>query len=48
MAGSKAAGLSQIEWSLLIAASTVLAGLFLLYGQRLQEWLMRRVLENEN
>ena len=46
--GAKAAGLSQTEWGLLIAASTVLAGLFLLYGQRLQEWLMRRVLENEN
>jgi len=38
--GANAVGLSTVQWAELIAASTLLAVLFLLYGDRLQEWAM--------
>jgi uncharacterized membrane protein YdjX (TVP38/TMEM64 family) len=41
--GANAEGLSTVQWAMLIAASAVLAGLSLLYGERLQQWLMGRM-----
>jgi uncharacterized membrane protein YdjX (TVP38/TMEM64 family) len=41
--GANAAGLSTSQWALLIAASALLALLFLLHGQQLEEWTMRLV-----
>jgi uncharacterized membrane protein YdjX (TVP38/TMEM64 family) len=41
--GANARGLSTAQWVMLIAASALLAGLMLLYGERLQQWLMTRM-----
>jgi uncharacterized membrane protein YdjX (TVP38/TMEM64 family) len=40
--GANASGLSRAQWTVLIAASALLAALSLLYGERLQRWLMPR------
>ncbi len=41
--GANAEGLSTSQWAMLIAASALLAGLSLLYGERVQQWLMARM-----
>lgn len=41
--GANAGELSKAQWVMLITASALLAGLFLLYGERLQQWLMERL-----
>jgi uncharacterized membrane protein YdjX (TVP38/TMEM64 family) len=41
--GANAEGLSTAQWVIFIAASALLAGLSLLYGERLQQWLIARM-----
>ncbi len=44
--GANAEGLSTTQWVLLVVGSALLAGLALLYGERLQPWLMARLAGN--
>jgi uncharacterized membrane protein YdjX (TVP38/TMEM64 family) len=41
--GANATGLSTGQWVMLITASALLAGMSLLYGERLQQWLLARM-----
>jgi uncharacterized membrane protein YdjX (TVP38/TMEM64 family) len=41
--GAHAEGLSTAQWVMVIAASALLAGLSLRYGERLQQWLMEHM-----
>lgn len=46
--GANLQGPNTTQWGLLIVASALLAGLSLLYGERLQRWLMARMGGNDN